>query len=550
MSGYTTFKNLRVTGDFDADHSFDASALPVTATGSTTARTLATRFSEVKNLKDFGAVGDGSTNDTTAIAAWAAALNLSGGIGFVPPGTYVSTARVLFTDKPVCIMGSGVGASIFLFTSATSAAKGLRWAPTGSGTTLNGFACRDLTIRTSTIGGIAIDCANPDDGVFSNDSRVFIDRIEITGAGSGYFDLGVSLYNCGSSTVQNVKYWGSALAPTASAGYYAGTGFKLTTQLAADDPALGLSLENRFIACTVNFAAMGLDVSGFCEAVYVTHSNFAFVKWGIQAAAPTGTKQPWVFIEGNHINATDFCVYLNGFSQAHIGGNHLSRPDTTGNAAYNGGVWQGVLLDGSDDTTVSNNRFLAESADAALSALYAVRVLNSYRAGISDNRFVGAAAKNMSAGVLLEATAQGCKVSGGNQYALVTTPIGDFGVSSDTSLLERAAVTVQVNGSTVSTASQASLLNFSGPLIGSGSLTTVTVAVDPSVIGISGGNITFSSYTTGSAILGTASNKVGFFGSTGTTKTTVTGSIAGNAALASLVAALTNMGLIDNSTTI
>ena len=39
----------------------------VTATGSTTARTLANRFADVVNVKDFGAVGDGVADDTAAI---------------------------------------------------------------------------------------------------------------------------------------------------------------------------------------------------------------------------------------------------------------------------------------------------------------------------------------------------------------------------------------------------------------------------------------------------------------------------------------------------
>jgi hypothetical protein len=41
----------------------------------------------------------------------------------------------------------------------------------------------------------------------------------------------------------------------------------------------------------------------------------------------------------------------------------------------------------------------------------------------------------------------------------------------------------------------------------------------------------------------------GFFGSTGTTKPTITGSKGGNAALASLLTALANLGLVTDSTT-
>ena len=64
-------------------------AFQVTATGSTTARTLAARFAESYNVKDFGAVGNGTTNDTAAFTAMFAAVQAAGGGSmYVPPGTY------------------------------------------------------------------------------------------------------------------------------------------------------------------------------------------------------------------------------------------------------------------------------------------------------------------------------------------------------------------------------------------------------------------------------------------------------------------------------
>lgn len=66
----------------------DADDAEVTATGSTTARTLANRFSDVINVKDFGAKGDGVTDDTAAIQA---AFNSAVGKKVIfPAGVYVS----------------------------------------------------------------------------------------------------------------------------------------------------------------------------------------------------------------------------------------------------------------------------------------------------------------------------------------------------------------------------------------------------------------------------------------------------------------------------
>jgi len=58
----------------------------VLATGSTTPRTLAARFAEQVNVLDYGAVGNGTTDDTTAVIAAIAAG--TGGVVYFPAGTY------------------------------------------------------------------------------------------------------------------------------------------------------------------------------------------------------------------------------------------------------------------------------------------------------------------------------------------------------------------------------------------------------------------------------------------------------------------------------
>lgn len=94
MVHYTTFSNLRVTGDFDVRNPSDASAQSVTATGTTTARTLAAHLSDEFNAAEFGVVGNGTTNVSTALLAAATAAAAAGKPLHLSPGTYLILSRL------------------------------------------------------------------------------------------------------------------------------------------------------------------------------------------------------------------------------------------------------------------------------------------------------------------------------------------------------------------------------------------------------------------------------------------------------------------------
>jgi hypothetical protein len=66
-----------------------------TAEGGTAQRFLMDRFAEKKNIRDYGAAGDGTTDDTAAINAASAAVASTGGVVEVPAGRY------LFNDSLV-----------------------------------------------------------------------------------------------------------------------------------------------------------------------------------------------------------------------------------------------------------------------------------------------------------------------------------------------------------------------------------------------------------------------------------------------------------------
>ncbi len=67
------------------------------------------------SVKSFGAVGDGNIDDTLAFKRAVDELNQTGGNLYIPAGTYKLTDTIqvgTFTDKPVSIIGEGIGLTL------------------------------------------------------------------------------------------------------------------------------------------------------------------------------------------------------------------------------------------------------------------------------------------------------------------------------------------------------------------------------------------------------------------------------------------------------
>ena len=114
-----TFGSLTTTG------AAGANAASVTATGSTTARTLGDRAADVINIRDRGAKCDGTTNDTAAIQAAAAAIPATGGVVYIPPGVCLVRATT-FLKSNTTVKGDGWGS--VLLADATWPATGGQYA--------------------------------------------------------------------------------------------------------------------------------------------------------------------------------------------------------------------------------------------------------------------------------------------------------------------------------------------------------------------------------------------------------------------------------------
>jgi len=97
-----------------ADTPFTSFAFP--ATGEPTARTMPDRLAEIKNVKDFGAKGDGVTDDSAAIQAavnWTTGANR--GTIYFPIGNYILNSSITFNydgNLSIRFLGEGPATGI------------------------------------------------------------------------------------------------------------------------------------------------------------------------------------------------------------------------------------------------------------------------------------------------------------------------------------------------------------------------------------------------------------------------------------------------------
>lgn len=80
-------------------------------------RTVSARLSDFASVKDFGAKGDGATDDSAAIQR---AIDETSGVVFFPPGTYRLDTGLAWTKSGVHLVGAGIGATTLSCTFNTA----------------------------------------------------------------------------------------------------------------------------------------------------------------------------------------------------------------------------------------------------------------------------------------------------------------------------------------------------------------------------------------------------------------------------------------------
>jgi len=308
------------------------------------------------NVKDYGAVGDGSTNDTTAIQNAFNAVPTSGGTVFIPAGTYQCSALLTHTTGPIRIMGAGVGISFLRFTTSSG---GLSFTfPSIENTCV----VDNLSLLTSVAGGgTALNLSWPTTSSGINNTCILYNlHIYPSTISTHYWTNGIVLTNAWNGLAYAVYFRGKTNTVSSSIAF----------------SLLGGSTDCHFINCYVYFAGIALSVGGTCEGVVVNSCTFVYITTGISAV--TTAKMPGTAIINTHINAFSICINFTNRVQTTIIGNLLfKRQDSnsnyvavqlvasdlnhiTGNmirGVGTGGTSNGIVVISGDSNTITNNVF-------------------------------------------------------------------------------------------------------------------------------------------------------------------------------------------------
>jgi hypothetical protein len=140
-------------------------------------RTVHNKLTDLISVRDFGAKGDGTTDDTAAIQAAIAYAQTNGGVVYLPEGVYIITSTLTMTmnsqlNNPLfrpSMRGDGIGATIIYQTGSTN------------GLTINGYPANpadysyfsDFTLQGTDLVGIGAGIAITD-SAFVNFTNILL----------------------------------------------------------------------------------------------------------------------------------------------------------------------------------------------------------------------------------------------------------------------------------------------------------------------------------------------------------------------------------------
>ena len=241
--------------------------------------------STVFNVKDYGALGDNTTNDYTAIAAAITALTANGGgVLYFPYGRYKIGTALSITNVPIVIRGDGRDITWLIQTAA--AANGVVFTSTLSGNKTNGHGSPRCSLKLSGLTIAAGAACNY--GVLgtwvdenTNETLFAAEDVSVRNASStsNYWIRPFHLIEPNGTRFNNVFLSGDEASYTTQAD----NPWSCTDGIYITSAASNTSISHILTNITGGNCGTFLTIDGQCEGVYLSGFEFVSVAYGIQA---------------------------------------------------------------------------------------------------------------------------------------------------------------------------------------------------------------------------------------------------------------------------
>lgn len=365
-------------------HEFRDSVFTQSGTGAVN-RYVDDRLKDVLSVKDFGAVGDGATNDSAAFQAAVDALVSEVGTKgakslYIPSGVYLLSDKVTASMSATGawqsaeIFGDGAFSTILLASQSnsdgilklTSDGNTERWQ-------LNGITfASSLTNTDSGTNGTALEINStvaPGSGGWGDSAKynTILEDIHVVGYGdtvtennrnAGFFNVGIKIEN---------KWYCSLRSITVSRGFN-------RDEHAAG--SIGIDFVNAYSPTIVNYYIYGpfetgikytgTDPSGGIEDFRFNEGFIVHPRYGIYVDHPDDSKdtfyEPGGLIVNNHIAADQKGVFIRAHRQVVLSNNYIYVSDAASpgsSGKFGAAYYPCIHLQSTGDITISNNQFLS-----------------------------------------------------------------------------------------------------------------------------------------------------------------------------------------------
>ena len=351
----------------------------------------------VIDVKDYGAVGDGVTNDNGPVSS-AIAATTNGAVLYFPPGRYILTSAVAFTNQTVAIRGDSPKASVLQF----SGTHGITWSSTNS---TQAITIENLALETASSGtynAIALTGFNAASNreLQCRIRDVYI-RPVVMGANTDFWANGIVLTEIWNAVIEGVHIKGQATDD-----------FSMTYGIQGAEQSVSIKIAN----CWFYDMNTGIYVASSCEGWVITNSDFVGVLSGVVWAS--AATLPQLQVEGCHVNSYFRGIDVtNNLTDGSVIDSLIFMNDSSTRA------WQGVVV---ATSSCKNVRIVGNK-------IYGSGGVNGTAVGISisGNRctILGNVINDQDTAVLLNAGATGNTVVG-NTGSSNSTAITDNGTSN------------------------------------------------------------------------------------------------------------------------